>query len=172
MVTTWEQIIIHISSTLGQDIGSELRNRTPIVLPKPTIPQAAQDKHNDLIARHKKAKERLLAAKTKAKANVDTLLAAAQDLQTINTLSVQQAELENDCEQLEYEVNNPPSIELHGEEKAEYDGAWKAYNSREANLKLHRGQAFSIVLGQCTQTMKDQMKHHSDYTTVPLPESI
>ena len=96
MVTTWEQIIIHIGSTLGQDIGSELRNRAPIALPKPTIPQAAQDKHNDFIARHKKAKERLLVAKTNSKDNIAKLLAAAKDLQTINTLSVQLAELEND----------------------------------------------------------------------------
>jgi hypothetical protein len=47
------------------------------------------------------------------------------------------------------------------------DGAWKGYNTRVSKLEEYRGRTCSLViLGQCTQVLKDKLKYDADYKTV------
>jgi hypothetical protein len=46
------------------------------------------------------------------------------------------------------------------------DGAWRGYNARVSKLEEYRGRTCSLILEQCTQVLKDKLKHDPDYKTV------
>jgi hypothetical protein len=48
-------------------------------------------------------------------------------------------------------------------EKMQYSNDWRTYRERNALLTKHRGQAFSLILGQCTQLLQDRMKQDTDW---------
>jgi Reverse transcriptase (RNA-dependent DNA polymerase) len=166
MTTTWEHIIVLAGSTMGEDIANELRNESHIHLPKPDIPESARQAYTIEVQRRTVQKQRLRDAKTTALQAIEAVLIEEQDAQVRATLSVQKAEVQNEIEQLEYEIANPPPVELKGAEKAEYDGDWKTFNLRQAKLIAHRGQVHSIMIGQCTQLLKDKLKHDPGYSDV------
>ena len=165
MANTWEQIIIHTGTTLGEDIRNELRNRKKVNLTKPGLPPTAVATHEAEVKLYKLQKEKMITAKEAAITTLDTAILNTKDPIDTAKLTIQKAELENDIAQLQHDLDNPPKIKLEGEEKAEYDAEWKAYSTRNSKLTEHRGQAFSLIFGQCTQVLKDKMKQDSDYNT-------
>jgi hypothetical protein len=68
-------------------------------------------------------------------------------------------------EEFEQPVEVP--IEMTAAEKTQYDNEWRKHRERNALLSKHKGQAFSLILGQCTQLLLlDQMKQDTDYAVV------
>jgi hypothetical protein len=57
-------------------------------------------------------------------------------------------------------------IQLTDSEKTQFNNEWRTFRERSANLAKHRGQAFSLIQGQCTQLLQDRMKQDVDYSTV------
>jgi hypothetical protein len=57
-------------------------------------------------------------------------------------------------------------IELTDSEKTQHNNEWRTYGERNALLSKHRGQAFSLILGQCTQLLQDKMKQDPGYIAV------
>ena len=57
-------------------------------------------------------------------------------------------------------------MKLDGEEKARSYNEWKAHQTRTERLHTHRGQAYSMIRGQCQQLLVDKMKHDPDWNTV------
>jgi hypothetical protein len=170
MATTWENIIVLAGSTMGEDICNELRNKRPVTIPRLTIPQSAQDQHDDEVDRRNTQKTRLKDDQSKALAAIESAIADTykKEKKELAALEVQKAELQNQIEQLSHEIQNPPPVELREAwaEKAKYNGEWKAYNLQQAKLTFHQGQAHSTIIGQCTQVLKDKMKHDPTYTSV------
>ena len=41
------------------------------------------------------------------------------------------------------------------EELAKHEGKWKTYREKQSRLEKHRGQTFSIIIGQCSQQLLD-----------------
>jgi hypothetical protein len=50
-------------------------------------------------------------------------------------------------------------------EKMQYSNDWRTYQEWNALLTKHRGQAFSLILGQCTQLLQDRMKQDTNWNT-------
>lgn len=74
--------------------------------------------------------------------------------------------LKNEIAQADFEAGEEIPIELTDSEKTQYSNAWRTYRERNAQLIKHRGQAFSLTLGQCTQLLQDRMKQDTDWDTV------
>jgi hypothetical protein len=74
MVTTWKNIIVLAGSTIGEDICNELHNKRPVAIPRPTIPQDAQDAHDAEMSRHNTQKTRLKDAQSKALAAFESAI--------------------------------------------------------------------------------------------------
>jgi hypothetical protein len=81
-------------------------------------------------------------------------------------LAVKLAEIQNELDVLQDQFDNPPGPHLQGDNKAKMDGAWRGYNTRVSKLEAYRGRTCSLILGQCTQVLKDKLKHDPDYKTV------
>jgi hypothetical protein len=70
--------------------------------------------------------------------------------------------LDNETAEGNYKQSNVP-IEMSDSEKTQYNNDWRTYQERNVLLAKHRGQAFSLmILGQCTQLLKDRMKQDTD----------
>jgi hypothetical protein len=76
---------------------------------------------------------------------------------------MQLAILDNEITEGNYKQNNEVPIEMSDSEKTQYSNNWRTYQERNALLTKHRGQAFSLILGQCTQLLQDRMKQDTDW---------
>ena len=63
-------------------------------------------------------------------------------------------------------AETPLPITLQGDEASAHSNAWKTQRKRVEDLVLNRGKTFAELLGQCTQNLKDKMKHDKLWSTV------
>jgi hypothetical protein len=71
--------------------------------------------------------------------------------------------LENEIEEAAYQATVDLPIILDESEKTENSNAWRTYQERNSRLETQRGQAFSMIRGQCMQVLLDKMKHNTDW---------
>ncbi len=76
------------------------------------------------------------------------------------------AKLNQDITQLDFEAAQDMPIKLNDEEQIDYSNECQNYSRSISMLETHRGQAYSLILGQCTQLHQDKMKQDASWTTV------
>jgi hypothetical protein len=59
-------------------------------------------------------------------------------------------------------------VELNDQEQIDYSNKCQNHSRRMSTLKTHQGQAYSLILGQCTQLLQDKMKQDESWTTVSV----
>jgi hypothetical protein len=91
-----------------------------------------------------------------------TAVKAGVDLEAPMKLAI----LQNEIAQGEFSATVDVPIELTDSEQTQYNNEWRTYRERNGNLIKHRGKAFSLIQGQCTQLLQDRMKQDIDWTTV------
>ena len=74
--------------------------------------------------------------------------------------------LNNVIAEEEFRRNMEVLIEMSDSEKTQYSNEWRSYRERSTQLTKHRGQAFSLILGQCTQLLQDKMKQDTNWNMV------
>jgi hypothetical protein len=156
--TTWEKIVHHVGTIHGHDISNELLNRTEIPIPKPQYSQATLDQHADAEkkrgARHSRVQS--------ARKSLASQLQKGKD----STKAIELATILNEIEEADENIAIPLPIKLEGNDKSEYDSEWRTYRERSSTLEKQRGQAFSMIRGQCMQVLLDKMKYDTNWTTV------
>jgi hypothetical protein len=76
------------------------------------------------------------------------------------------AVLQNEIAQGEFASNIEVPVELNDSEKTQFSSEFRTYRERQTNLINHRGLAFSLIQGQCTQLLQHKMKQDMDWNTV------
>jgi len=161
MRTTWEKIVHHAGTIYGHDISNELQNRKTVTIEEPKHTQEVLGKHAEKEARRLTQQARLIRARELRRTSLETLVTAGTD----PTAPMSLAELENEIEEAEYQATLDLPIKLNDEESTQYSNEWRTYRERTSRLEKQRGQAFSMVRGQCMQVLLDKMKHDPDWTT-------
>ena len=157
MKVTWERVVHHVGTIHGEDISNELLNRTAIVIPKPQYEQTVLDAHQAEMTRRNKQYVRLQSAR-KTKLDAYKVLVAKDP-----DAGFAVAELENDIEEAEFNHSVPLPIIMYGEDKANFDAQWRMYREKLSKLEQQRGQAYSMVRGQCMPVLLDKMKHDPEW---------
>jgi len=156
--TTYEAIVLHSSTVFTTDIGSELENRKRLVIPTPEYSQEALDAHAALIKLRDDQYKRM------AKARNAQLTALKKE--GGEGAAMRQAILEGEIAMADHESTLTLPITLEGDEKIQHANAWRTYRERVSSLEKHRGQAFSMIRGQCTQILLDKMKYDPEWDDV------
>jgi hypothetical protein len=91
------------------------------------------------------------------------ILEAAAALGVDPNAPMQLALLDNEIAEGNYQQNNEVPIKMSDSEKTQYNNDWRTYQERNTLLMKHRGQAFSLILGQCTQMLQDRMKQDTNW---------
>jgi len=163
MRVTLEKITHHVGTSMGNDICTELTNRARIVIPAPTHTP-------EVLARHVQRERTVRAsqARTLAKDQAKLQLLEAAIAADANDLAAIDAkdELQADMDLKALEANEEVPIKLNEDERMAHQLLWKAYREREQKLTLHRGQAYSLIMGQCTTGLIEKMKYDAGWTNI------
>jgi hypothetical protein len=104
------------------------------------------------IQRARQAQETILKASVLAGIDMDT--------------PMELAIIQNEIDQGKLAANIEVPVKLNNSEKTQFSNYWCTFRERNANLIKHRGQAFSLIQGQCTQLLQDKMEQDTDWNIV------
>jgi len=161
MRTSWDKLVQYVGTTYGQDISNELTNKVTVTIAEPTYSAAVLARHAAREAMVRQGQTNLQTAR-RAQEVILQREVAAGEVDAPMALAL----IQNEIAQGDFEANQEVPIELSDAEKTLNSNEWRTYRERAANLLKHRGQAFSLILGQCTQLLQDKMKQDVDWTTV------
>ena len=94
------------------------------------------------------------------------LLQALVDARLNPEAPMKLAVLQNEIAQAEFEAAVDVPINLTNSEKTQWSNDWRTYHERNSQLVRNQGQAFSLIMGQCTQLLQDKMKQDVDWEAV------
>ena len=151
-------LVHHSGATFGQDISNELHSKTTITLTEPTYSEAVLERHEQRVEMIEESRRNLRRARL-------LQLNALEESESEDRF-IKIADINNDLLKAEFEAQQDIPIEMTDAEKTAYENEWRTYRERKAQLIKHRGQAFSLILGQCTQTLQEKMKQDLDWPTV------
>ena len=78
------------------------------------------------------------------------------------------AVLGNKIAQGDFDAMSPVSMVLTDAENTANSNAWRSYRERNANLLKHRGQAYSLILRQCTRLLHEKLKQELTWAVVSV----
>jgi hypothetical protein len=162
MRTSWEKLVQHVGAAYGQDISNELHNKTTVTISQPVHTAAVMTRHTAREQLVRAGQANLPKARRAQQLVLQAAVTAGVDLDAPLKLAI----LNNAIAEGGFEQNLEVPIELTDSEKTQHNNEWRTYQERNALLTKHRGQAFSLILGQYTQLLQDKMKHDIDFTTV------
>jgi hypothetical protein len=87
---------------------------------------------------------------------------------TNRALVTELAKLNNHIAQADFEAAQDVPIELTEQERIDYSNECRNCSRRAATLETHWGQAYSLILGQCTQLLQDKMKQDVSWSSVSM----
>jgi hypothetical protein len=162
MRSSRKKFVQYVGTNYGQDINNELQNKYWVVLTEPLHTEVFLARHSvrEVIIRNgqlniqqaRQAQETILKASVQAGIDMD----APMKLVII----------QNDIAQGEFAASIEVPVELTDSEKTKFSNDWRTFRERNTNLIKHRGQALSLIQGQCTQLLQDKMKQDTDWNTV------
>ena len=161
MRTSWEKLAQYCGTINGQDILNELSNRTPYILQAPTYTP-------EVLARHQQNEIMLMDVWKKlqvARENERKVL-EQEVIDKVREAPMKLARLEGEITKAAFQMKQPVPVEMTPEEHSLYQNEVKSYEAQRQRHKSHRGQAYSVLIGQCTQLLQDKMKQDPDWKTV------
>ena len=165
MRITQEKIAQYIGAKYGEDIANELQNKTRIVIPNPTYSSATLTRHALRIALVRGQQATMSAARLSSRASLE---AEIQRDPNNRNLVTELAVLNNNIAQADFEAAQDVPIELTEQERIDYSNECRNHSRRVATLETHRGQAYPLILGQCTQLLQDKMKQDASWSSVSV----
>ena len=74
--------------------------------------------------------------------------------------------MNDDALQAECKATQELPMAMTNLEKTQNNNEWRTCHERDAQLVKNGGQAFSLVLGQCTQLSQDKMKQDAEWNVM------
>jgi hypothetical protein len=159
--TSWEKLVQYVGTNYGQDINNELQKNITVVLINPVHT-------NDFLTRHSVREVMIQTGQLniqRVRQAQDTIFKASVlagiDMDDPMKLEI----LQNDITQGEFASNIEVPVELTDSEKTQFSNDWRTFREGNTNLIKHRGQAFLLIQGKCTQLLQDKMKLDTDWNT-------
>jgi hypothetical protein len=103
-----------------------------------------------------------------ARQSQETILKAAVQPVTDMDAPMKLAILQNEIARGEFFASIKVPVVITDSEKTHFSNDWRTFLERNTNLSKNRGQAFSLIQGQCTQLLQDNMKQDRDWNTVSI----
>jgi hypothetical protein len=162
MRTSWEKLVQYVGTNYGQDISNELQNKVTVTLAEPIHSTAVMTRHAAREQMIRTGQANLQAAREAQQIILEAAVIAATNLEAPMKLAI----LNNAIAEGAFQQNEEVPIEMLDSEKTQYSNEWRSYRERNSQLLKHRGQAFSLILGQSTQLLQDKMKQDINWTAV------
>jgi hypothetical protein len=162
MCTPWKKRVQYVGTNYGQDINNELQNKVWVILTESVH-------NNDGLARHSVREVMIRNGQLdiqQARQAQETILKASMQEGTYRDAPMKLAILQNKIAQGEFDASIEVPVLLTDSDKTQFSNGWRTFRECNTNLIKHRGQAFSLIQGQCTQLLQDKMNQDTDWNTV------
>jgi hypothetical protein len=146
MRTSWEKLIQYVGTNYGQDISNELQNKMTVTIVEPVYTPEVLARHAIRETMIRVGQANIQTARQAQRTILQAAVTAGIDVDAPMKLAL----LQNDIAQGGFESQVDVPIELTDSEKTQHNNEWGTYRERNASLLKHRGQTFSLILGQCT----------------------
>jgi hypothetical protein len=164
MRTSWEKLVQYVGTNYGEDIDNKLQNKVWVVITEPVHTK-------DVLARHSVREVMIRNGQLniqQARQAQETILKAAVQAGTYMGAPMKLVILQNEIAQGKFAASIEVPVVLTDSEKTQFSNDWRTFRERNTNLIKHRGQAFSLIQGQCTQLLQDKMKQDTEWNTVSI----
>ena len=145
-----EKIAQYIGAKYGEDIANKLQNKTRIVLSAPAYPTMMMTQHTLWIALVRSQQAAMSTARLSSRTLLEAEIALAPG---DRSLVMELVKLNQDIAQANFEAAQDVPIELNNQEQIDYSNECQNHSRRISTLETHQGQAYSLILGQCTQLL-------------------
>jgi hypothetical protein len=162
MRTSWEKLAQYVGTSYGQDISNELQNKITVILVEPVHTDDVLLKHSLRETMIRNGQINIQRARKAQETILEAAVQAGLDMEAPMKLAL----LQNEIAQGGFSANVEVPIVLNDSQKTQFSNEWRTYRERNDNLIKHRGQAFSLIQGQCTQLLQDKMKQVMDWAVV------
>ena len=154
-----EKITEYVGTLHGQDISNELQNKTTVAITEPTLLDAViiRNAAHEVVIRN--GQPNIQSARRVGEAMLQ--LAVDEGLEARAPMEL--ATLQNEIAAGELELSEPVPVQLTDSEKTQNNNDWRTFCERNASLAKHPGQTYSLILGQCSQLLKDKMKQDAKW---------
>ncbi len=164
MRITQEKIAQYIGAKYGEDIASnKLQNKMAVILSATTYSSATMTHHALRMGLVRSQQATMRTVRLASRASLEGEIARTPGDQVLIT---ELEKLNNNIALADFEAAQDIPIELNDQERIDYSNECRNHSRRVSTLKTHRGQAYSLILGQCTQLLQDKMKQDASWTTV------
>ncbi len=129
----------------------------------PAYPSMTMTQHALWIALVRSQQAAMLTARLSSHTSLEAEIALAPGN---HSLVMELAKLNQDIDQADFEAAQDVPIKLNDQEQIDYSNECQNHSRRISTLETHRGQAYSLILGQCTQLLQSKMKQDASWTKV------
>jgi aryl carrier-like protein len=156
-------LLAYLGTTLGEETSKEFATGVTTVLTLPPQDPA-------ILARHA---ARVLANTTRLNAKIVNL--EAQQTAINNALAAdpqdrailrEKSEVEDDLAKARFNLTEDLEMVLTFDEDAARKNAYHTYREDEQRLFNNRGKVYMLIIGQCTQALKDKLKEDVDWQAI------
>jgi hypothetical protein len=169
MRASWEKIAECVGATRGQDISNELQSEITVIIPEPTHSADVLNRNLTRSTVIRNGQNNLQRARLAGEGALQAAVTAGVDAGKPDAkATVDLATLQNEIASGNYELTEPIPLQLIDSEKTQCSNEWRTCRDRNSSLIEHRGQACSLILGQCSQLLEDKMKQDIDWSSVSI----
>jgi len=161
--TTKEAMVTYFGTTLGEDTSKEFATGVTTVLTLPPQDPA-------ILAQHA---ARVLANTTRLNAKIVNLEAQQMAINTAlatdpqdRAILKEKSEVEDDLAKARFNLTEDLEMALTFDEDAARKNAYRTYREDERMLINNRGKVYMLIIGQCTQALKDKLKEDVDWQAI------
>jgi hypothetical protein len=161
--TTKEAMVTYLGTTLGEETSKEFATGVTTVLTLPSLDPAILARHAArVLANTTRLEAKILNLEAQQTAIIAALAAAPQD----RAILKEKSEVEDDLAKANFNLTEDLEMVLTFDEDAARKNAYRTYREDEQRLIGNRGKVYMLIIGQCTQALKDKLKEDVDWQAI------
>ena len=154
-----------MGTSYGHGISNEIQNKIKLVLPEPEYNLAILTRYGTREIMVCDGQANLRTARDLHRTSLQTMIDTGNaPTDTPFKLAV----VENKIAQGDFDAMSPVLMVLTDAEKTANSNDWRSYRERTVNLLKHRGNTYSLILGQCNQLLHDRLKQEKNWAVVSV----
>ena len=154
MRTSWEKLVQHVSNKYIQDINNDPNRKIKVNL-------ITQFHSTEVLVRHATQESLVRTGQYSIQADLQVKAIMVRSEATADPsdaeIPTKIAIMDNNIAKGDYDLANNIPIEMLESEKTAHGNEWRTYRERNANPEIYISLKYSLILGQCTQLLQDNM---------------
>ena len=161
--TSVEKMAWYIGTEFGAEAAQEWTSGKQTVLKEPAYSQVILARHAERVKATQDRLNRKLTSLRDERLEIEGELAADPGNRNLRK---EMREVEDDIAKTKIELKDEIDLKLTDSEMAAHDSAWLTYHESSESLMKSRGIVFSLLLGQCTQVLVNEMEQDMDWAMI------